>query len=207
MDSKWIWLAAAAAGVYVLYEWLSSQCETVGSSFYGGSICGSLFSSAAATVQIPTQVTASSATAAQAQVLAAYGLPADATPSAIYPTGSNCTVVNPVQSGYDPVPGAPFYSPSLQSYICGPASVWQQMQTPALPVVSPAVPATPIQTAIPTSAQANAGPSLTQTNSDPVMYPGGSPGGPPTIGPIQICGPGLPGVPPCTGVSGFWRVA
>ena len=30
-SSKWIWIAAAAAGAYALYEWLSSQCETVGS--------------------------------------------------------------------------------------------------------------------------------------------------------------------------------
>jgi hypothetical protein len=173
MDSKWMWIIAAAAGAYVLYEWLSSQCETVGGSFYGGSLCESLFPSAAATTQIPTQVTPSTATAAQAQVLAAYGLPADAVPSAMYPSGDDCTVVNPTQSGYNPVPGAPFYSPSLGQYICGPASIWEQMQgaavvASAVPVPA-ALPPAPTQTVIPTSAQANAGPTLLPPPINPLM--------------------------------------
>lgn len=137
MNSKWIWIAAAAAGAYALYEWLSSQCETVGSSFYGGSICLDLFPSAAATTQIPTSVTpVTSVTPAQAQQLAAYGLPADAVPSSMYPSGNNCTVVNPTQSGYNPTSGAPFYSSSLGQYICGPSTLWRSMQIPAKPALS-----------------------------------------------------------------------
>jgi hypothetical protein len=186
MDSKWMWIIAAAAGAYVLYEWLSSQCETVGGSFYGGSLCQSFFPSAAATTKIPTQVTPSTATAAQAQVLAAYGLPADAVPSAMYPSGDDCTVVNPTRSGYNPVPGAPFYSPSLKRYICGPAILWEQMQG-ALTVTS-ADPVAPTQTAIPTSAQANAGPTLL----------------PPPINPLMNATPIIVGGP-IQGISGFRR--
>jgi hypothetical protein len=157
MNSKWIWIAAAAAGAYALYEWLSRQCETPSSSFYGGSFCTSLFPSAAATVQIPTQVTTvTSVTSAQATQLAAYGLPADAVPSSTYPSQNNCTVVNPTESGYSPTSGAPFYSPSLGQYLCGPSTLWQSMQAPV--IGPPMVMSLPGPTPITEAAQANAGP-------------------------------------------------
>lgn len=165
MNSKWIWIAAAAAGAYALYEWLSQQCETPTSSFYGGSVCASLFPSAAATVQIPTQVTTvTSVTAAQAAQLAAYGLPADAVPSSTYPSGNNCTVVNPTQSGYNPTSGAPFYSPSLGQYLCGPSALWQGMQAAAITAfqtpAGPVVMSNPSPAPVTEAAQANAGPTL-----------------------------------------------
>lgn len=154
---KWLWIAAAAAGAYALYEWLSQQCETTGSYFYGGSFCTSLFPSAAATVQIPTQVTAvTSVTAAQAAQLAAYGLPADAVPSSTYPSGNNCTVVNPTQSGYNPTSGAPFFSASLGEYLCGPSTLWQSMQAPPS---GPVIASNPGPTPVTEAAQANAGPN------------------------------------------------
>jgi hypothetical protein len=137
MDSKWLWIAAAAVGAYALYEWLQTQCATSGSDFYGGSLCSSLFPTttvaAAATV-------ATAASSSQATILAAYGLPADAVPSSTFPSGQTCSVVSPAQSGYNPVPGAPFYSPSLGQYLCGPATLWQSMSAPAL--VAPVTPVT-----------------------------------------------------------------
>ena len=32
MNSKWIWIAAAAAGAYALYEWLQTACVSGGSA-------------------------------------------------------------------------------------------------------------------------------------------------------------------------------
>jgi hypothetical protein len=37
-----ITLGVLAAAAYALYEWLSSECSTVGSTLYGGTICGLL---------------------------------------------------------------------------------------------------------------------------------------------------------------------
>lgn len=40
MNSKIITLGIVGVGLYVLYEWLSNQCSTAGSSLYGSSPCG-----------------------------------------------------------------------------------------------------------------------------------------------------------------------
>jgi hypothetical protein len=154
----WMWGLAAAVGAYFLYEWAQTQCATVGSSLYGGTICGWL--PAASTVAAAsTAATPSTTTAAQAALLAAYGLPADAVPSSMPISGNSCSVVNPAQSGYNPVPGAAFYSPSLGTYMCGPASLATSMSANPAPVVTPTpVASTPMQTAIPEASQWNAGP-------------------------------------------------
>jgi hypothetical protein len=39
-SSNIITLAVFAAAAYALYEWLSNECSTIGSSMYGSSICG-----------------------------------------------------------------------------------------------------------------------------------------------------------------------
>lgn len=172
---NWLWLAIAAAGGYVAYEWLQSQCETSGSTFYGGSLCVDLFPAAAASAATTaaSPATAPATTDVQnAAILAAYGLPSDSEPANIYPSGQSCDVVQPIESGYNPTPGAPFYSASDSEYVCGPANLWQSMMLPAqsIPVVA-SVPmaATPAATSVSSAttgqtsetSQWNAGPQHT----------------------------------------------
>jgi hypothetical protein len=59
MDTgKIITLAAVGLGLYILYEWLTSQCETVNSSMFGSSTCSMLLgTSALPAVTVPTSST------------------------------------------------------------------------------------------------------------------------------------------------------
>jgi len=122
----WVWLAGLAAAAYAAYEWAQTQCATAGSSLYGGSICGMLFP-VAVVAAVPVAVAPATTTAANVAMLQAYGLPVDAVPTNTYPVGNDCSVVNPIKSGYNPTPGAPFFSASLAQNICGPQSLWQTM--------------------------------------------------------------------------------
>jgi hypothetical protein len=55
---KIITLVATALGLYVLYEWLTSQCETVSSPMFGSSTCSMLLgTSALPAVTVPTSST------------------------------------------------------------------------------------------------------------------------------------------------------
>src|SRR5580693_2689244 len=64
MDTgKLITLAAVGLGLYVLYEWLTSQCETVSSPMFGSSTCSMLLgTSALPAVTVPTSTTLASTT-------------------------------------------------------------------------------------------------------------------------------------------------
>lgn len=152
--SNLIWIAAAAAAAYALYEWLQSQCALTTSSFYGGSICSALGLPAAAAVTTttttpaaaPAPLTTTSPNVAAAQatstatpnpggltpqqiaaigVLQAFGIPSDVKPMGALGTGGGCNVTS-LGEGL-PVPAAPFFSPSTGKYYCGPANVWQFM--------------------------------------------------------------------------------
>lgn len=127
----WGWIAILAAGVYLAYEYLSAECQLPTSDWYGTGICTTLFPAAASSAvstsaisQPNVPVTSSSSIADQ---LAGYGLPADAVPSTT-PPAPQCSMIEPTESGFNPTPAAPFYSPSLGQYLCGPANTWQQMK-------------------------------------------------------------------------------
>jgi DNA segregation ATPase FtsK/SpoIIIE, S-DNA-T family len=197
---NWVWALLAAGGAFALYEWLQTQCATPGSTMYGGTLCGYLPTSTAAAA-IATPTTPATTTSSQAAMLAAYGLPADAVPSNTPISGNSCSVVNPAQSGYNPTQGAPFYSPSLGTYMCGPQSLWASMSANAPAVAAPAVAApavaapvtaAPTQSSIPETWQWGAGP-MPRVARPVVMYLGGS------IPPISA----TPAVTSQTGVSGL----
>jgi hypothetical protein len=128
---SWGWIAVLAGALYLAYEYLGAECQLPTSDWYGTGICTSLFPAAASSavstsaISNPTVPVTSGGTVAQQ--LAGYGLPADAVPST-NPPGPNCGLVQPMQSGFNPTPGAPFYSPSQGSYMCGPANTWEQMK-------------------------------------------------------------------------------
>jgi len=149
---NWFWWLAGALGLYGLYEYFSAECQLPSSPFYGSAFCTSVFPWAASSfistaAPSPLQAPAVTLAGVQAQ-LAGYGLPPDAIPSAI-PAGSNCGLAKPVQSGFNPTPGAPFYSRSTAKYYCGPANLWQAMGGN-----NPANSAVLTQTNIPESSQA-----------------------------------------------------
>lgn len=135
---KWGWFLIAGGAAYLVYQYLSAECALPTSNFYGTGLCTSFFpsqgASAVTTSAISAALPGSSSTvpastpSGAAEQLAGYGLPPDATPSTIYPSGQNCNLVEPQQSGFNPTPGAPFYSPSTGEYYCGPANLWAQMR-------------------------------------------------------------------------------
>ena len=58
MDSgKLITLGVLGVGLWALYEWLVSQCETPSSGFYGGSVCQMLIGTPLATATAPISTT------------------------------------------------------------------------------------------------------------------------------------------------------
>lgn len=72
-SGKLITLGIVGVGLYLLYEWLISQCETVGSPFFGGQVCGMLLgtplaapaATTTATAPVTTPVPATGPSAAQ----------------------------------------------------------------------------------------------------------------------------------------------
>lgn len=50
--SKLVTLGIVGVGLYVLYEWFISQCESPASGFYGGSLCNSLIGTPVASAVI-----------------------------------------------------------------------------------------------------------------------------------------------------------
>lgn len=53
--SKLITFGAVAAGLYLLYEWMISQCESPASPFFGGQVCGMLLGTPAGLTTATTQ--------------------------------------------------------------------------------------------------------------------------------------------------------
>jgi hypothetical protein len=102
-----ITLGVIGAAAWALYEWLSSQCSTPGSSLYGGSICGFI---PGVTVSASTPATTSGATA---------GTPATTAAATTAPavTQTTATLSNATS------PGAPFAAgDNFQLVITGPAN-------------------------------------------------------------------------------------
>lgn len=87
--SKLITLGIVGVGLYVLYEWMVSQCEAPGSGFYGGSLCNSLIGTPIAS----SQPIASSAPAAVASPLAT-GVAVHNTPAPPTISTSQVTLAN-----------------------------------------------------------------------------------------------------------------
>ena len=55
-SGKLITLGVVGIGIWFLYEWITSQCETVGSPFFGGSLCSMVIGTPVASVTAPLSI-------------------------------------------------------------------------------------------------------------------------------------------------------
>ena len=127
MDSgKLITLAVTALGLYILYEWLTSQCETTSSPMFGSSTCSMLLGTSAlpavtnpvtSTTTLPVLLPASTTTAAAAN---ASTLAAQLAQAAIN-AGSDPTQLSADQWSYyyQQIPGKQSISASTFENILG----------------------------------------------------------------------------------------
>jgi len=118
-SSKLITLGAVGVGLWLLYEWLISQCETPSSSFFGGSVCGTLLGTSSLPVAAPI-----STAAVSAPVSTQPNVPAGPTAAqtlalvltqAAQTAGEDPTQLNPDDWSYyyQQIPGKPTISPAL----------------------------------------------------------------------------------------------
>jgi hypothetical protein len=123
MDTgKIITLAAVGLGLYILYEWLTSQCETVGSPLFGSSTCGMLLgTSALPAVTVPTTAPTTALPAPSTTAITnAANLAAQLTQAAVN-GGSDPTQLSADQWSYiyQQIPGKPTISPATFENILG----------------------------------------------------------------------------------------
>lgn len=121
-SSKLITFAAVAAGLYLIYEWMISQCESPASSLFGGPVCGALLGTPAGL----TTVTTSTATVPISSVPATTPV----VPVSTAPTMAQTLAALLIQTAtaanepnslspdqwsfyYQQIPGKPAISPSL----------------------------------------------------------------------------------------------
>lgn len=104
-SSNLITLGILAAAAYALYEWLSTECSTIGSSMYGSSICGYIPGvtvpvAAAAPASAPTTVSSSPVVATAPITATASPTPVPAPSIPVSTQMQNWANANGMGSGY-----------------------------------------------------------------------------------------------------------
>lgn len=122
--SKLITLGAVGIGLWLLYEWMVSQCETPSSGFFGSSTCVALLGSAPTTVSTTPVSTAPVTTTPVSTPPVPATTPTSATLASLLTQAAQTAGANPAQLSadqwsyyYQQIPGKPAISAATMENI------------------------------------------------------------------------------------------
>jgi hypothetical protein len=111
-SSKLITLGIVGIGLYILYDWLVSQCESPGSGFYGGSLCNSLIGTPVATSTTTTAATTNTTVASPLS----SGVAVNTTPVSSVTTAQATLANQLLQAAGFPLTSPPDLTPDQWAY-------------------------------------------------------------------------------------------